>query len=312
MLRAIYAATAVIASILAIACTSTNASLVAPGGELQPKCQLSAAGTPLSFVHSGGNGSVHITTARDCTWSISTSAAWISIIGQAAGQGEATVSYAVAANPVPAARSGSLRVGSQTIDINQGGAPCRFELSRVSDTIGAAGGQLSVAVTTLTGCSWSAASSASWISIVSGQSGNASGTIVLTVAPNAGAERVAAVNAAGQNYTVRQSAAAAPSAPGPSPTPPPPPPPEPEPAPEPVPDPIPGDTVSFSGAVANLSGKCPDLTFVVDGRTVLTDDDTRFKELSCRDVKDGRDVFVSGTLLLDEAVLASEVRKAHD
>src|SRR5262249_27291750 len=150
----------------------------------------------------GGQGSLTITTARDCTWSVGTDATWVVIAGDHSGQGEATVAYSVAANPVPSSRSAAIVVGGKSVAVSQQAAPCIFSLSRTDDTISEAGGRLSVAVTTLAGCRWSAASGVSWISVAQGQSGDANGTVALNVAANAGGARVGQVNIAGQNYTV--------------------------------------------------------------------------------------------------------------
>src|SRR5206468_1235915 len=78
----------------------------------------------------------------------------------------------------------------QRISLSQAAAPCRFDLSRTRDSIGAAGGRLSVSLTTLNGCAWTASSGSAWITIQSGQSGNANATVVVSVAPNTGEARV--------------------------------------------------------------------------------------------------------------------------
>src|SRR6266850_129310 len=200
------------------ACHSAQTSVTGPTADT--KCQVSASSTPESFTATGGTGAVTIAAARDCTWSIATTTTWMTIGGDRSGQGEASISYSVAANPAPVARSGSIVVGSQTVSVSQAAAPCTYSLGRPRDTIGFEGGALSVPVTTLTGCGWTAASQVPWIGIRSGQNGNASGTVAMDVAANAGAARVGQVIVGGQIYTVNQSAAPAPPPP-PAPTPPP-------------------------------------------------------------------------------------------
>ena len=59
-------------------CSSTQTSLSAPTAD---KCQVSVSSAPSAFTATGGPGSLTITTARDCTWSISTEASWVSITG---------------------------------------------------------------------------------------------------------------------------------------------------------------------------------------------------------------------------------------
>src|SRR5439155_7116696 len=98
----------VAAAVLLSACSKTETSLTAPTSD---RCQLNVNSAPSTFGATGGQGTVTIATARDCTWSIATDANWVAISGEPAGQGEATVSYSVAANPVPAARSAAIVVG---------------------------------------------------------------------------------------------------------------------------------------------------------------------------------------------------------
>lgn len=223
-LLATAAATALLLTVSTFACTNAQTSLTAPTAA---KCQLNVSNSPSAFAASGGSGTLNVTTTPDCTWTISTDVNWISIPGPHGGQGDASVSYTVAANSVPSSRSGSVAVGSVGIELSQAAAACQFSLSRSTDTIAAAGGRLTVNVSSLAGCSWAATSGSNWISITSGQSGNGNGTVSLNVSANAGGARVGPVNIAGQPYAVTQ---AAPAAPAPAP---------PNPTPVPVPAPVP-------------------------------------------------------------------------
>ena len=312
----------------AASCHSAQTSVTGPTAD--DKCQVTATSTPQSFTANGGNGAVAIATARDCTWTIATTANWLTLGGDRSGQGEASISYTVAANPVPTARSGSIVVSSQTVAVNQAAAPCTYSLDRAADTVGPSGGTLSVRVTTISGCGWTAASRDSWIAITSGQNGNASGTVGLSVAANAGtASRVGVVNVGGQSYTVNQSAtpappspSPAPPSPAPTPTPPSPTPgppaPSPTPTPTPTPTPIPptppprppggGQEVEFDGAVSNLSGRCPDVTFSSHGYTVTADRSTDYKKKSdCGDLREGRGISVQGVTQANGTVRARRI-----
>src|ERR1043166_1963740 len=195
-------AVALFCAALLAACTSAQTSVTAPTAD---KCAVTASSSPSAFTATGGSGALTISTARDCTWAVSTSTTWVSLSGTE-GQGEASLPYSVAPNPAPAARTGAIVVGSQSIQLSQAAAPCRFSLSRTDASIAFGGGRLSFDITTLTGCSWSASSDASWIAVSSGQSGNANGTVTLDVAANSGADRVGHINVAGQIYTVSQGA----------------------------------------------------------------------------------------------------------
>ncbi len=189
---------------------STSATLVGPSAVStnELRCTITLSGgsaVPLSA--SGGSGNVTVTTARECTWSVATEAPWISITSSQNGQGDGRVEYAVASNPTPATRRGDLFVGEVRTEIVQAGAPCEFRLSASEGTFAAAGGEASVTVSALQGCEWTAASGASWVTLTSGTSGDGTGTVVLSVAPNAGPSRTGAVTIANRTYTVAQGAA---------------------------------------------------------------------------------------------------------
>ena len=301
---------AVVATALAAACSKTTTSLTAPSFD---KCQVSVRNTPSAFAASGGQGSLAIVTARDCTWAIDTQANWVTIIGDRGGQGDASVSYAVSKNPLPSSRTGSISVGSQSVALSQAPAPCGFKLSRTGDAVAAAGGPLSVNVSALEGCRWDATTPVPWVAVTSGRTGNGRGTVELAVAPNTGSARSAALKIAGRDYQVAQ-AATPPSVPGPlpspQPTPQPTPPPNPPPAPQPAPQP--SERVDFSGRIARVSGRCPNVTFTVNDMTIVVDRSTDFKKSDCGDVRDGRTVSGAGRTQANGTVRATDLRVKQD
>jgi hypothetical protein len=296
--RQILAAVSALTSLFALACTAVSTSIVAPSSQ---KCQISVTSGQTSFAAAGGTGALEITTARDCTWSVTAEVAWVQISGEPNGQGEARVPFSIAANPVPAPRSGSIRIGTQQLQVSQTAALCTFQLSFTHKNASAAGEQVSVGVTTLTGCAWRAESHAGWITIISGQSGNASGTVALAVAPNSGAVRNGQVLIGGQPFSVAQAAAPSPPT---SPSPPPNPP-----APPSPPD---GQTVDFEGSVSGLSGLCPDVSFRAGGRQVSSDKKTDYRDGRCSDLSNGDDVRVRGTTRADGGVMATRITFEDD
>ena len=307
-------------AVISSACTKTETSITAPTATPN-RCDLTVTSNPASFPSPGGQGALTITTARDCTWSVASDAQWVAIAGDRSGQGEATVAYSVAANPAPAARSAAIAVSGKSVSVSQQPAPCNYSLSRTDDTIGVSGGRLSVVVTTLTGCAWTASSTVSWIAIAQGQSGNANGTVSLGIAANSGASRVGQVTIAGQTYTVTQTAAPAPPPPAPTPTPPAPTPTPPAPAPTPTPTPpAPAPTptppaptppapqhLGFSGKISGLSGRCPTVTFTAGGRTISVDRSTSFKDSKCDDLRNGRSVDGEGDLQSNGTIKATRI-----
>jgi hypothetical protein len=94
---------------------------------------------------------------------------------------------------------------STEISYNASTDPCSYSISPASASIIASGGSGSIAVTTQSGCAWSASSSASWITIISGNSGTGSGTIAYSAASNDGTPRSVVSTIAGQPFTFNQS-----------------------------------------------------------------------------------------------------------
>ena len=84
--------------------------------------------------------------------------------------------------------------------------PCTFSISRTSQSFPASGGTGSVSVTAPSGCSWTARSNVSWITIISGGSGNGNGTVTYSVAAKSTTgSRTGTLTIAGQTFTVTQA-----------------------------------------------------------------------------------------------------------
>jgi hypothetical protein len=252
------------------------------------KCQVQVGSAPTSFTADGGTGTLAITTTRDCTWSVATSASWVAI-ANTTGQGEASVPYTVSSNPVPVPRAAEISVSDATLQVSQAPAPCRFSMSPTTGSVGAAGGAFTVQLSTLAGCAWTATTDASWLTITSGASGSASGPIVVSAGGNTGAARTAHVIAAEAAFTMTQSAA---SGPAPAPTPTPTPPPAPPPA-------------RVSGTLSVFSGQCPNVSFTVGTTRVFATGSTLYPDEKCKDLRNGRNVTVTGVVQTDGRLLAT-------
>jgi len=283
----------------ALACTSsqTSTAVTAPASA---KCQVQLGSPATAFTADGGSSTLAVSTTRDCTWSVTTSVNWVAV-ANAEGQGEASVPYTVAANPVPVPRAASITVSDSTVQVSQAAAPCRFAMNKAADTIGSGGGQLAVVLTVLSGCTWTAVNDASWVTIAAGAGGSGGATIMLTVAANTGAVRVGHIQVADQVYTITQTAGTAPApSPSPDPTPPPTPPPPTPPPPAPTP-------VHLIGTMSGLSGKCPEVSFTVSATKVNTTSTTAFTDRKCTDLRNGRSTDVTGLAQPDKSVLATIV-----
>jgi Putative binding domain, N-terminal/Viral BACON domain len=168
--------------------------------------------TPLttSVTKTGGAGpQITIDTQTGCAWTVASNATWLSIISASSGSGDASVSFSASENTdTTAGRSGTLTVAGQTVTVSQPSASCPYTVRPTTISIPAAGSTgTSVSVTTAGGCPWSGSSDASWLSIVSGGSGSASGSMTIAVSANSGAARSATLTIAGQTVAVNQAAA---------------------------------------------------------------------------------------------------------
>jgi uncharacterized protein DUF5666/all-beta uncharacterized protein len=299
------------------ACTSTETSSDALTGPSASKCQYDVSGSPSGFPAAGGQGALTIGTTRECAWTVAASVNWVSI-GNSSGQGGATVSYSVAANATPSPRSAVLSVEGVRVELKQDAAPCRFAIDPHDARIGYAGGSIEVAVQTLSGCSWTASSSASWLTVTGGASGNASGTVTLLAAANTGSERAGRATISGETITVVQDALPPSPVPGPppspdptplpSPIPPPNPPPPSPPPPSPPPQPDPPKPVDLKGTIVFALGVCPDVGFRVASATVIANNSTYYDRGSCSDLRSGAEVEVRGLPRGDGSFDAQSIR----
>ncbi len=192
------------AALLIGGCGSTSSTLLGPS---DGRCSVSLSPTTSPLGSAGGSGSIVVTASRECSWSVKSEADWITITSALNGQGEGRVDYAAASNPTPEVRRGGVVVGERRTEVIQSGAPCEFTLTPASGSFGSGGGSAAVTVTTLAGCTWTATSHDSWITVTSGSSGLGGGAVQLLVAANTGPPRAGTVSMAGRLFTVTQAAA---------------------------------------------------------------------------------------------------------
>src|SRR5678815_2665998 len=100
--------------------------------------------------------------------------------------------------------------GKIRLAITVGSGPCSYSVSPTSKSFSNTSGSGTVSVTTSTGCSWSAASNDSFISITSGSTGSGSGTVSYSITANTAlTARVGTMTIAGATVTIDQAAAPA-------------------------------------------------------------------------------------------------------
>jgi C1A family cysteine protease len=107
------------------------------------------------------------------------------------------IAYSAIANPV--------LFGEWTIAYHKTvTSDCTYSISPTIETFGPIGGDGTIKVTAFAGCSWSALSNASWITIVSGLSGVGDGNVEYRVAPTK-RNRKGTISVANQTFTVSQT-----------------------------------------------------------------------------------------------------------
>jgi hypothetical protein len=150
---------------------------------------------------------VTLNAARDCTWSAQSEASWLKL-SSTSGQGAASITVTASSNDAAAARSGSITVNDQRLDLTQEGRGCTISLSGAEGSLPASGGRGSLTLTTLAGCPWTLTASASWV-VPAVTSGTGAATIAYDVQANSDVAREATLSAGAARFLVSQAAAPA-------------------------------------------------------------------------------------------------------
>jgi hypothetical protein len=171
-------------------------------------CPTSIQPTNADYDGTGGQGTVSVTSASDCAWAATSGAFWIAITSGVSGSASGTVSYTVASNMRPVARTGTMTIGGQTFTINQSPrANCIFALKGQSITLPSKGGSKTVKVEAFgTTCDWIAVSNDPFITITEGATGTGDGTVGYTVPGNTNTVALTGtMTIADQTFTVNQA-----------------------------------------------------------------------------------------------------------
>jgi hypothetical protein len=155
----------------------------------------------------GGAGDLGVFTIAGCAWTAQSGASWLTITSEAAGEGPGQANLSTAPNPAVQSRTTTVTLGGRTVSITQVGIPCVNSVSPPSSSFPSDGGTSTVAVTSQTGCAWTAGSATSW-AVIGGSSGSGSGNgvVAYSVAANSSASaRTATLTIAGQSVAVTQA-----------------------------------------------------------------------------------------------------------
>jgi hypothetical protein len=167
-------------------------------------CSVSITPASQAFGATGGTGTpIEVTAAAGCAWTSADDRPWITITSGASGTGDGSVQFTVDANVGPD-RTGTITVGGRTFTVSQASGctfsvtPTSFEIDRDAAT------GLTVSVTSVSGCAWTATSASAWIVVTDGASGSGTGTVIFSVERNRGGRRTGTLTIAGRTVTVVQ------------------------------------------------------------------------------------------------------------
>jgi hypothetical protein len=202
LIRVVCAALAALVLGLSLSCGSSSQTVTSPGGS---RCALQVQTESTTFAAEGGSGVLRVSTARECSWTAQSQAAWLGLPSPATGQGDGSLPFTVSPNADPSARSGSIGVNDAQLQISQTGSPCDLRVSSTYEAVDATGGDRTITVTASSDqCAWTASSSVPWIDIASGREGRGTGAVRLRISAVGELPRTGVVTVAGQTVHVEQ------------------------------------------------------------------------------------------------------------
>ena len=168
-------------------------------------CTYTISPTSNNNVSSAGtSGTINVAAATACAWTAASNNSWIAITSGATGSGNGSAGYSVAANPTGLARDGSITIANTSFAIHQGSG-CAYSISPSgNNNASSSGASGTINVTVGTGCTWTAASNNSWITITSGATGSGTGSAGYSVAANTGLARDGSITIANASFAIHQ------------------------------------------------------------------------------------------------------------
>jgi sulfur relay (sulfurtransferase) DsrF/TusC family protein len=169
------------------------------------ECTYKLSPTNRTHGYGASGGTVSMTTANNCTWSVVNTSSWITITSDTNATGSANVGYTVEANPNPSARTGLVMIADQVFTLSQQATVCTYKLSPTNRVHGFAAATNSVSVTAGSGCSWTVFTTNDWITINSSTNGMGNGSVSYAVNANLGlTDRTGMVMISDQILTLTQ------------------------------------------------------------------------------------------------------------
>jgi len=168
------------------------------------QCTYGLSATNATYDSNGGTGSVNVAASSGCSWTADSNEGWITITA-GSGLGNGAFNYLVATNTSSGALTGTVEVAGQAFTVIEDGAPCSYTLSATNIAYSSSGGADSVTVTAPDGCTWSATSTDSWISITDGGNGAGNGIVNFMAAANiSSSAQTGTITIAGQPFIVTE------------------------------------------------------------------------------------------------------------
>jgi hypothetical protein len=139
-----------------------------------------------TFGADGGEGRLNVQTAAGCAWTARSLATWITILA-GTGNGPGVIDYEVARYDGTQQRDTRIVIDDASFTIRQdppSAAPCTYGVDPTSTLLhwhGAVGDGFAVNLSTSTSCSWTAASGAPWIELLTTGSGSGPATMKVRV-----------------------------------------------------------------------------------------------------------------------------------
>ncbi len=169
-------------------------------------CPVTLSSNSASPSSGSSTGLIEVAAGSACTWSVSNTNSWISIVSGSSGTGSDTVIYSVAANPSSSVRSGILQIANQFFLVTQAGGGCAYSISPTTRHHGSGMASNSVTVTAGPGCPWLVLNTNSWITFVSGNTGAGNASVFYAItANNSPNTRTGNIQIAGQAFAITQS-----------------------------------------------------------------------------------------------------------
>jgi hypothetical protein len=145
---------------------------------------------------------IDVSATSGCGWTAATDAPWVTIAAGSSGVGNGAVRLEIPANNGPA-RTAVVTIAGKPFTLLQNGVctptikPGHYDAGRGPDDV-------LIHVNAEAGCTWTAASTVSWVSVAEGASGSGDGSVRLLVQPNTDAARTVTLTIAGQPFVLTQ------------------------------------------------------------------------------------------------------------